>query len=292
MSKLSESLKALIHASHALPSTVRAPRNISTIYSSIATHATSKGVGVPAWLVLSTAATMTMNSPESLLQLFHLARSADPGTPAVHTAELMREVGLKCISFNGIPRTINSLGAFRDGLPDEVSQQLSTTPRRRLNASNIDAIIERGRALWKSVYLPFEDKLIDKLARSHPDLPVFIIESEYGPLLTDPPDTNGTKGVNGVNDVKIGRVLTSVLAVACLRAQTGVAPQVTSHLFGLRKAYEDGSHAAEGEEEVQGGRWLATDEGNIWMLERVDEIVDAIGQGRGTSFAPGFRAKL
>jgi hypothetical protein len=87
-------------------------------------------------------------------------------------------------------------------------------------------------------------------------------------------------------------VLTSLVAVACLRAQTGVGPQVTSHIFGLRKAYEDGSHRAEGEEEVTGGAWLASDEGSVWVLKSVDAIVEAIGGGMGTTFAPGMRAKL
>lgn len=88
----------------------------------------------------------------------------------------------------------------------------------------------------------------------------------------------------------VGRVLTSIAAVACLRAQTGVGPQVTSHVFGLRKAFGDGSAA--GEEAVLGGEWLAGNEGSIWLLETVDRLVEAIGEGRGTTFAPGFKAKL
>lgn len=87
-------------------------------------------------------------------------------------------------------------------------------------------------------------------------------------------------------------MLTSVVAVAGLRAQTGVGPQVTSHVFGLRKAYEDGSAAAEGEVEVQGGEWLASDEGNVWLLRGVDAIVEALSEGMGSSFAPGFKTKL
>jgi hypothetical protein len=46
-----------------------------------------------------TATTMTMNSPDSLAELFH---AATPDHDAVATAELMREVGLKCIGFNGV----------------------------------------------------------------------------------------------------------------------------------------------------------------------------------------------
>jgi len=91
-----------------------------------------------------------------------------------------------------------------------------------------------------------------------------------------------------VTGAKVGRVLTSIVAVAGLRAQTGVGPQVTSHLFGLRKAYEDGTYKAPGEFEVEGGKWLASDEGNIWLLESIDRIVEVLGEGRGSSFAPGL----
>lgn len=88
-------------------------------------------------------------------------------------------------------------------------------------------------------------------------------------------------------------MLTSIVAVACLRSQTGVGPQVTSHVFGLRKAFEDGSAKAEGETEVEGGEWLATDEGNSWLLKSVDSIVEALGEGKGSTFAPGMsKAKL
>ena len=80
----------------------------------------------------------------------------------------------------------------------------------------------------------------------------------------------------------------SILAVAVLRAQTGVGPQVVSHIFGLRKAYESG--AADAEEEVQGGKWLASNEGGMWLLEQVDSIVQGIGEGKGSSFAPGMDA--
>lgn len=141
-----------------------------------------------------------------------------------------------------------------------------------------------GRELWDSIYRPFQEKLIWKLAQSHPDLPVVIMNSNYGPLLADPTGQG--------HPVKIGRVLTSLVAIGCLRAQTGVGPQVVSHVYGLRKAYEDGSCDAEGEKEVQGGKWLASDEGNLWILSVVDRIVEAIGEGAGTTFAPGIKAKL
>nr|POF06919.1 dol-p-man:man(5)glcnac(2)-pp-dol alpha-1,3-mannosyltransferase [Quercus suber] len=269
MSKLSEPLKAFINASHARPNTTPAPRQIASVYEKIAIDAQSKKVGLPAWLSASTAVTMTMNSPESLLQLYGLATSSKHGGNGVFAAELMREVGLKCIGFNGVPRTINSLGAFHSGLPEDVKAELKKRQPR-------------------SIYRPLSDKLTAKLSQSHPDLPVHIIESEYGALFSDPASLSGPQQHN------VGRVLTSVVAIACLRAQTGVGPQVVSHVFGLRKAFEDGT--AEPESEIEGGKWLASDEGSLWLLEIVDRIVGAIGGDRGSSFAQGFdsstKAKL
>lgn len=108
------------------------------------------------------------------------------------------------------------------------------------------------------------------------------MNSEYGALFSDPEEVGQATGA------KVGRVLTSIIAVACLRAQTGVGPQVISHVFGLRKAFEDGSYKAEGEFEVPGGEWLASEEGNLWLLKSVDSIVEALSEGRGTTFAPGM----
>jgi len=226
---------------------------------------------------------MTMNSPESMTALFYVATDSKSQEEKVKTAELMREVGLKCIGFNGIPRTINMLGDFRSSLPIDVRSSLNSIPSRVMLPETLNEWKGRGRALWDSVYKPFESKLLDKLADSHPDLPVHIINSNYAPLFTDPADRPG--------GVRAGRILTSLLAIACLRAQTGVAPQVISHVFGLRKAVDDGTWKAPEvtEEEV---KWLASEEGNVWILNTVDKIVEAIGQQQGTTFAPGLKAKL
>lgn len=57
-----------------------------------------------------TATSMTMNSPECLTELFHLATSKnDDKTHAVQTVELMREVGLKCIGLNGVSPSVQCL---------------------------------------------------------------------------------------------------------------------------------------------------------------------------------------
>jgi hypothetical protein len=191
----------------------------------------------------------------------------------------MREVGLKCISFNGIPRSINCLNAFHASLPESVTSRLSTTSTRQFTSSNIEAAVRRGRGLWDSVYRPFEDKLFDKLAQSHPDLPVFILNGNYAGLLSDPEERAGLASV--------GRIHTSLVAISCLRSQTGVGPQVLSHVFGLRKALDDGSWKSDRDgESEESVKWLASDEGSQWILNTIDSIVKAVG---GPSFAAAGR---
>lgn len=182
-----------------------------------------------------------------------------------------------------VPRTINMLNEFKAQLPPSVASSLSTTPTRNFTPDNIESTKERGRQLWDSIYRPLEKKLEKKLADTHPDLPVYILTGAYGALFSDPPRTTGAN---------VGRITTSIVAVACLRAQQGVGPQVLSHVFGLRKAWADGTWRTEpdaGEEEAI--RWLVSDEGCTWILQKVDEIVEAIGKGEGTTYAP-IRAKL
>ncbi len=53
MSKLSQSLKALIAAPHARPNTLPASKSIRSAYERIRDEAVAKNVGVPAWLALS-----------------------------------------------------------------------------------------------------------------------------------------------------------------------------------------------------------------------------------------------
>jgi hypothetical protein len=293
MSKLSPSLKALINAPFARPGLCPAPNPASKlrdVYASIASEAAQRHVGPQPWIALSAAATFTLNSPDSLTILYDLASSADGDSSTsipVSAVELIREVGLKCIAFNGIPRTINCLTAFHGSLPPQVRDGLRTAPRRTVTPENLTSVQKRGRQLWDSVYAPLDRRLLDKLARAHPDLPVHILGSHYGPLLADPPSGEGEslsdeKSVPGGG--KVGRVLTSIVAIACLRAQTGVAPQVISHVLGLRKSLQDGTWEDDRRAVTSEGiQWLASDEGSEWILRSVDRIAEALGGG---DFAP------
>ena len=149
------------------------------------------------------------------------------------------------------------------------------------SADNLTATSSRGGKLWDAIYEPHYSKLLSKLSDAHPDLPIHILESHYGPLLSDPFETAPS------GHFKIGRILTSVVAVCCLRAQQGVTPQLTSHVFGLKKALLPGG-GADGEMALSGQEWLTSDEGVSWVIGSTDEISMVMGGGR-TSFAGGMK---
>lgn len=107
-------------------------------------------------------------------------------------------------------------------------------------------------------------------------MPGLILAHHYGALLAPPPGQAGAD--------RVGRQLTSLVAVACLRAQGGVGAQLSSHVYGLRSADPawENVDAGEGGAGVEGGeRWLSTNEGAEWVLREVDKLVEVFGhEGR------------
>ncbi|GAA5867795.1 hypothetical protein JCM8547_005239 [Rhodosporidiobolus lusitaniae] len=287
--RLSNALKSLIAAPHAAGGPLPAPPQVATtaLFERLADE---KRVGEATWLTIGTAALVTLNSPATLTALYSFAvgrleSQQAKAEEAVRYAAIMREAGLKTISFSGIPRAINNLGALRAHLDPAVAERLPTSPTREPSPSTLSAVFSSASQLWTSIYQPHSHKLISKLSSSHPDLPVHILSSHYGPLLSDPPSSPNVLGG------KVGRILTSVVAIACLRAQGGVGPQVTSHVFGLLKAREELEKLEEDKEEaIEGAEWLTSEEGATWVVEQVDRIVEVVSGGKGSSF--GTRAKL
>jgi ubiquinone biosynthesis protein UbiJ len=96
-------------------------------------------------------------------------------------------------------------------------------------------------------------------------LSAFIIQS-YGSVLSPLPGAD--------EQGNLSRTLGSVAAVACLRAEGRVGPQLTSHVFGLLKA-----RTAEGLSEED--RWLSSDEGAEWVIRTVDALMDVVIAERG-----------
>ena len=73
--RLSESIKALISAPHALGSAIPAPpkQTFHQALNKISSTAEKNGAGNDVWLTLSTGALVTVNSPASLCELYDYA---------------------------------------------------------------------------------------------------------------------------------------------------------------------------------------------------------------------------
>ncbi|KAH8692554.1 hypothetical protein GQ44DRAFT_784985 [Phaeosphaeriaceae sp. PMI808] len=278
MPKLPPTLEAYLR-----PEAAPVAPDIYDVIAKAETEATARGLGRLVWLAVLTASTMAVASPHSMRVLFNYTTASEPLSERIAVAEFMREIGLRCLGIHGIPRTINMLNSFLNSLPESVVSSLNTIPSRHVDASNIELVQDRGRALWDMVHGPFETILEHKLRRTHPDLPTIIINNEYGGLFADPEHTHGAS---------IGRIVMTLSAIASLRAQPDAQPQLRSHIFGLRKAWEDGAWEDEPElgpkDAVQ---WLTSEEGCVWVLNQTDELAEALsGVQHGKS--PLLKARL
>lgn len=95
-----------------------------------------------------------------------------------------------------------------------------------------------------------------------PASPIEFITVAYGTVLAPLPGGQSEQG-------NLSRALGSVVGTACLRAEGGVGPQLTSHVFGLLRARD-----VEGLSEED--YWLASDEGTEWVVRTVDTILDVV----------------
>ncbi|SJX61979.1 uncharacterized protein SRS1_10594 [Sporisorium reilianum f. sp. reilianum] len=278
-SRLSSS-KQLPPGRAANPSPTPKLASVTQHFQKLRAEAQQKGIGWGEWVSIATATLFTLNSPGSLQALHRFAAGPATGDVQQRTqvALLMRETGLKCIGFIGIPKAINNLAALRKAVEHdaELVAALPTQPRRQIKADRLDAVHTAAYALWDDIYTPHSDKLLKILATSHPDLPVFIVESEYGPLFSSPASfalPSDAESVKTEPSWDVNRLRTSLVAISALRAQGGVGPQVTSHVWGLLKA-KDSIKADDVSK--QGLEWLTTEEGALWVVRTVDGICEAV----------------
>lgn len=260
------------------------PQGLLETLRKVKREAESRGLGWGEWLSIATATMVTLNSPSSLTILHRFAAGSgafqpDPAVvPAlnlqqrVDRALLMREVGLKCIGFVGIPKVINNLAALRKAVDEdkELASALPTAPRRKIVESDLANVHRAAYSLWDDIYQPHSEKLLKSLGHSHPDLPVFILEGEYGPLFSPP---HKFRLSEKEPEWEVGRLRTSLVAISALRAQGGVGPQVTSHVWGLMKAEPS---VPVGHANEKGLRWLTSEEGALWVVEAVNELSQVV----------------
>nr|GAT53961.1 predicted protein [Mycena chlorophos] len=248
-----------------------------------------------AWLVLTACALTTVNRPPTMAQFYNFIRPSDADSRSlgassslgeiVNKAALVREAVLKSVIFVGVPRVILSFAAFNEAMDPDVRAALRTASLRDGTPQNIDETVERGKALWRSIYRPHDEKLHDKLGSYHPDFISFIIQS-YGTVLSPLPGaTRSALNLSGRDDPHQGnlsRAQGSVVGIACLRAEERVVPQLTSHVFGLLKARYEENQSPEDE-------WLSTDEGTEWVIRTVDDLVEVV---RSEDASPRPQVKL
>ncbi|KAH9943066.1 uncharacterized protein BXZ73DRAFT_97128 [Epithele typhae] len=214
------------------------------------------------WLTLATCTLLTANAPPTVGRLYHVTTRTDPDNAStrgplatsVEKAALMRESALKSCIFVGVPRTILSLAALNEAIEEDVRDGLRKTSKRTATKESVDEIMTRGRALWGSIYAPHAEKLYNKLGSYHPDF----IGVRRGARAA-------ARGA--AEQGNLSRALGSVVGAACLRAEGGVGPQLTSHVFGLLKAR--GAPGLDAED-----AWLASDAGAEWVVRTVDAICD------------------
>ncbi|PPQ74907.1 hypothetical protein CVT26_011402 [Gymnopilus dilepis] len=267
------------------------------------------------WLVATTCSLLTANRPSAVGHLYRFVTSSSPGSTledddgtgssnanskrtggvgldlpsALNKAALMRESALKSVIFVGVPRVILSLAALHEALDDDVKHALRKDSRRTASSDDIESIVTRGKDLWKSIYTPHADKLHDKLGSYHPDFIAFIIQA-YGtvlsPLPGQPKSYKDTSSQQDRDQGNLSRAMGSVVGIATLRAEGGVGPQLTSHVFGLLKARDADDKFILSQED----KWLASDEGTEWVIRLVDEVLDGVSEG--AEDARQIKAKL
>lgn len=132
-SKLSASTQ-LPAGRSANPSPTPKLSSVSQHFQSLEAEAKQKGIGWGEWVSIATATLFTLNNPGSLQALHRFAAGDKAGNLEHRTnvALLMRETGLKCIGFIGIPKVINNLAALRKAVEEDVElvKALPTEPRR------------------------------------------------------------------------------------------------------------------------------------------------------------------
>ncbi|CUA75642.1 Dol-P-Man:Man(5)GlcNAc(2)-PP-Dol alpha-1,3-mannosyltransferase [Rhizoctonia solani] len=232
------------------------------------TRSTIRAPGlVNAWLAVTTSTLLTVNSPESIGHLYKFATRDESSKPKslserVAAAELMREAGVKCAVFAGVPKTINGLAGLYQSLPDDVKAALpKDNPRNQASKATNQ---ENGLKLFKSVFAPTDEETLGKLQSFHPDFGGWLVEHVYGGLLSQVPGHN-----------HLSRTLTSAVAVASLRALGGVGPQLVTHSNGLVNARGFNARGFD-PAETDDDRWLASEQGAEWVIGVSDAISDAV----------------
>ncbi|KAI0349717.1 hypothetical protein OH77DRAFT_1499411 [Trametes cingulata] len=261
-------IQSLLTLRHPQPRAMPSLKNLGAIFSRTLQDAIAKSAE-KAWLILATCTILSANMPQALVYLYHFATRDDPENGATRCASEealdkaadMREAILKGIIFVGMPRTILCMASLHDSIEDDVKSNLRKLTLRAMTRDNVEDMSARGKAMNDSIYNPGADEVRARMSSYHPDFADVIIQS-YATTLAPLPGGDEVQG-------NLNRALTSVVAVACLRAEGGVGELLNGHILGLLRAREVPGLDA-------GNYWLASDEGTEWVLRTVDAILDVV----------------
>ncbi|KAL4402173.1 hypothetical protein ACI68E_001825 [Malassezia pachydermatis] len=263
----------------------RAPL-LRELFDRLATDSKAHGVGWGEWLTLSTATMFALNSPGSL-KAMHAYVMQDQGelrplAERVDRACLMREAGLKCLGLIGTPKTINNLAALRAMVDadEALAEAMPTEARRDIQPQQWAKVVQAGSDLFDDIYAKQSQKLRGVMAHSHPDLTPYILQCEYGPLFAPPPMFLGTSEPSW----EVNRLRMSLVAIASLHAQGGVAPQVVSHIYGLLRA-RPSIEQIEGPSQ-RGLEFLTSEAGAEWAIRMINEICRVVDGSDDADRAP------
>lgn len=248
----------------------KAPPQVSILHDlfhRIERDAELRGIRWGEWLTLSTATLFSINAPGTLRVLhtyvMNHGGTLRPVADRVDRACLMREVGLKTLGLVGTPKAINNLAALRASVDADadLAAHMPTEPRRALSHEQLQRCFQAGSDLFDDIYAKQSQKLRGVLAHNHPDLGEYIVHYEYGPLFAPASQYHAAPEPTW----EVNRVRMSLVAVASLHAQGGVAPQVVSHVYGLLRARPHIQADA-------GLDFLTSEAGAIWAIETINDI--------------------
>ncbi len=98
------------------------------------------------------------------------------------TAEPICELVLQSFLFAGFPRCINGLAAFHE----HYAPQANREPSSRTSDTDLQEFRRRGESLFRTIYGPHADIVLEALDQFHGQLKDWILVDAYGKILSRP----------------------------------------------------------------------------------------------------------
>lgn len=106
--KLSPALKQLIKlpAARGAPVPAPPPSQLTALFDRVRERGEKGGIGRDTWLAMNTSALFAINSPDAVCGLYDYATRDQEVRDRIQAAAVMRESGVKSISFTGVSESV------------------------------------------------------------------------------------------------------------------------------------------------------------------------------------------